>query len=68
MAGARGTRSERGAGLKRTWIEKQEQLRPTWRLGDHAGQPKMRAKIISEVASWSEERRTHQAEKFDRPK
>jgi hypothetical protein len=34
-------------------------------------QPKRRAKIISEVASlgsWSEERRTCQAEKFDRLK
>ena len=36
--------------------------------GGHAGHPKRRAKIISEVESWSEERRTHQAEKFDRMK
>jgi hypothetical protein len=61
---------KREAGLKRTWIEKREQLRPTWgwELGGHdASQPKMRAKIISEVASWSEERRA-QAEKLDRLK
>jgi len=63
VAEAKGAQ-KRGAGLKRRRIGKREQLRQTdlmIGIGGSCGQPQMRAKITSEVASSLSEER-HQAE------